>query len=172
MKSFTLLLQVLMLTTLIACGESNKTPEQNEDSQAQQQNEQSKQGRSSDNQLSEAAQATKNELAEKNQRLKDALKNSGKNVGIGGSCAETSIKVCGKSPNCMVEQKPDGKYLCRDAANSCETGFVQEGGKAMAKVCNDKPGCTFDPGKCYCPPGVTCVCGGGAPASCVASSES
>jgi hypothetical protein len=57
------------------------------------------------------------------------------------------------------------EYFCRDAEGPCETGFRQRGDGADA--CEAKPGCRFVPGRCYCSPDVTCICGGGPPPQCV-----
>ncbi len=116
------------------------------------------------------ADAVKNSAAavlkEKNERLQKNLAKLGKGTGK-SSCAAMSVKRCLFSDACVVEQGEDKQYACRDAANQCEAGFVQSVGDPK-KTCEAKTDCTFVAASCFCPPGVTCVCGGGSPSACVA----
>ncbi|MCB1058124.1 MAG: hypothetical protein KDD11_21705 [Acidobacteria bacterium] len=84
-------------------------------------------------------------------------------------CAERTEKQCIDSPDCTLAPTGDENtgYICRDTANECEAGFRQSDGTPAE--CQAKPGCRFSPGRCYCPPDVQCVCGGGPPPSCVPS---
>ncbi len=81
-------------------------------------------------------------------------------------CASLTESLCILSAQCtlvLASQLP-GSYLCRPARNACEAGFIQRTG--TRETCEEKPGCTFQPGFCYCPPDLTCVCGGGPPPQC------
>lgn len=87
-------------------------------------------------------------------------------------CATRSEQQCIDSPDCtlaLVAEDDGGGYLCRDTANACEEGFRQSDG--TPEECEAKEGCRFDPGRCYCPPDVVCICGGGPPPSCVPADE-
>lgn len=83
-------------------------------------------------------------------------------------CQELGEKACLDSPTCTLVQEDGARrgYRCREASPPCETGFLQ--GSSTAGECSAKAGCVFDPGHCYCPPDVVCVCGGGPPPGCVA----
>ena len=77
------------------------------------------------------------------------------------ACAELDEIACLESDGCvlvLVGEEGEG-YLCREAENDCERQPTQEG-------CREMPGCEWDPGQCYCPPGVLCACGGGPPPIC------
>lgn len=86
------------------------------------------------------------------------------------SCASMSVKHCLYSKRCVLSQNEQKQYQCRDAANACEIGFVQAGDH-FQKSCTDKPGCELQNASCFCPPGVTCACGGGKPAACLAQEQ-
>ncbi len=78
--------------------------------------------------------------------------------------AKTELQ-CLKSAACKVQLVENRKYVCRPAAGRCEMEFVQwSGGKQSCESIN---GCKHVPHRCYCPPDVTCRCGGGAPQNCV-----
>lgn len=80
-------------------------------------------------------------------------------------CASLGELECLASSECTLRLAENaGAYLCAVAADRCERGFVQ--GEARADDCPE--GCTFVPARCYCAPGMTCVCGGGPPAACTA----
>lgn len=86
------------------------------------------------------------------------------------ACAQLSEEECIDSAACTLEHLgAHGKYACREARGRCETGFRQGGGGDIRQACESKPGCTFKPGSCYCPPRLSCFCGGGPPAQCVES---
>jgi hypothetical protein len=87
----------------------------------------------------------------------------------GGACARLTELACIDSDRCTLAVTEDGsrEYVCREAAGPCETGFRQRGNDADA--CEAKSGCRFVPGRCYCSPDVTCICGGGPPPQCVES---
>ena len=86
-------------------------------------------------------------------------------------CETQTELACIDSVRCTLELAEDDsrEYRCRDAEEPCETGFRQSGGDAEA--CEAKPGCRFVPGRCYCSPDVTCICGGGPPAQCAEEEE-
>ncbi|MEE8524593.1 MAG: hypothetical protein V3T72_11735 [Thermoanaerobaculia bacterium] len=86
-----------------------------------------------------------------------------------GACGQLNELACINSGRCSLVVAEDSShgYLCRDATGPCEIGFRQRGGDAEA--CAAKPGCRFVPGRCYCSPDVTCICGGGPPPQCVES---
>jgi hypothetical protein len=88
------------------------------------------------------------------------------------SCSELAETPCRKSPDCtLVQDESQGSgYLCRAAQGPCEQGFRQEGNSR--EECEEREGCRFEPGDCYCPPEVTCVCGGGPPPRCVEAAAS
>lgn len=82
------------------------------------------------------------------------------------SCSKLSAESCLVSKLCTLDQKvSDGTYYCRDAENQCEKDFAQ--GVDSPEFCQSRAGCQYQAARCFCPPGVTCVCGGGAPAKCV-----
>lgn len=87
----------------------------------------------------------------------------------GGACGQLQELACISSDRCTLVVAGDGsrEYLCRDATGRCEIGFRQHGD--VAEACESKPGCRFVPGRCYCSPDVTCICGGGPPPQCVES---
>ena len=86
------------------------------------------------------------------------------------ACSALNEYECIKSTACIVvqleEQKKAGNYSCRPAQGRCEKGF-QQWGATQVESCESKPGCKYDPGYCYCPPDVRCICGGGRPPQCV-----
>jgi hypothetical protein len=111
-------------------------------------------------------------MAAKNAALKAKLKGKYKDPLQGkGSCASMAAKPCLYSKACMWERDDKRLYSCRDAVNDCENGFAQEGDQVKSS-CTDKPGCEYKSASCFCPPGVTCVCGGGTPAACLVSEGS
>lgn len=65
---------------------------------------------------------------------------------------------CWTSDACLLDQSPDAQ-LCRAPDNDCERAFVSGAG------CPD--GCVHQQFPCFCPPDVTCACGGGAPPRCL-----
>ncbi len=80
-------------------------------------------------------------------------------------CDSLSELDCLKSMDCVLDQEPETKnYFCRNPVDDCEKGFSQYDPKK--KACESKSNCQFIPGKCYCPPDVLCVCGGGSPPFC------
>ena len=81
-------------------------------------------------------------------------------------CAALSELACIDSAECTLRQV-EGGYACTDPRSDCEIGFVQRGGRR--EDCAGE-GCVYQPANCYCAPDVTCVCGGGPPAQCVAAS--
>ena len=82
-------------------------------------------------------------------------------------CGAYSELDCIRSTECKLEQAGErGKYVCRESVGRCESGFRQAGDGDIRKDCESMPGCQFEPGSCYCPPNVACVCGGGPPAQC------
>ncbi|MDH3402664.1 MAG: hypothetical protein OEP45_03540 [Acidobacteriota bacterium] len=83
------------------------------------------------------------------------------------ACDARDELACLDSSDCTLRQAEDKTYYCAEPASACEEGFVQS--SATAEACVGE-GCTFVPAVCYCAPDVTCVCGGGPPAQCVAAS--
>jgi hypothetical protein len=84
------------------------------------------------------------------------------------ACSAYSELDCIRSTECKLQQTGEhGKYVCRDSVGRCELGFRQAGDGDIRKDCEAMPGCHFEPGSCFCPPNVACVCGGGPPAQCV-----
>ena len=83
------------------------------------------------------------------------------------ACSTYSELDCIHRTECKLEQAGEyGKYVCRASVGRCESGFGQAGEGDIRKVCESIPGCRFEPGSCFCPPDVNCVCGGGPPAQC------
>jgi hypothetical protein len=73
--------------------------------------------------------------------------------------------VCDLARRCIVFQEAEGgEYVCRAPANHCEAAFIDRG--CSQQACEAEAGCVFDPGRCFCPSGVQCVCGGGPPPGC------
>ncbi|MCK6513254.1 hypothetical protein L6R29_25265 [Myxococcota bacterium] len=75
-------------------------------------------------------------------------------------CGRLSELDCWKArPQCiLVYGGQQDRYVCRATQNECE--------KLDAAACAEASQCFFDPGFCYCPPDVTCICGGGPPPLC------
>jgi hypothetical protein len=88
------------------------------------------------------------------------------NGGSQAACSEMGELACITSAECTLKQAEDKSYFCAAPASACEEGFVQR--SASAESCG--AGCTFVPAQCYCSPDVTCICGGGPPAQCLAGS--
>ena len=83
------------------------------------------------------------------------------------SCSAYSELDCIRSSECKLQQLGEhGKYVCRESVGRCEHGFRQAGDGDIRQDCEAIPGCQFEPGNCFCPPNVACVCGGGPPAQC------
>ena len=73
--------------------------------------------------------------------------------------------VCDLGAGCVVALRSGGDgYECRTPRERCERGFLERGCSRVA--CVSQTDCVFEPGHCFCPPGVTCVCGGGPPPGC------
>lgn len=84
-------------------------------------------------------------------------------VAASQGCAELDEATCFESPACMVALDPVAQgYICRAASGPCEAGFVQ----ADTSTCPVERDCELVPGSCYCPPKMTCICGGGEPPGC------
>lgn len=87
-------------------------------------------------------------------------------------CAALGELACLAPNDCVLVaagESGDG-YVCRPAENDCERDFDQRNPDADA--CAAREGCTYDGGSCYCPPDVTCICGGGPPPRCHAAGDS
>lgn len=82
-------------------------------------------------------------------------------------CARLGQGDCIRSPACTLDPVEGGGYACRAAAGPCEEGLLQSDRAA----CEARTGCVWDPGQCYCPEDVVCVCGGGPPPTCRTSAE-
>lgn len=87
------------------------------------------------------------------------------------SCEGLDQTPCRKSPDCTLvqDESAESGYRCRAAEGPCEEGFRQEG--SSREECENREGCRFQPANCYCPPEVTCVCGGGPPSRCAGAAE-
>lgn len=75
-------------------------------------------------------------------------------------CASMQRDNCIEQPGCVLwgSDDLDPGYTCRDAVHACEFNTPDN--------CTDMPGCTWDPGSCYCPEGGVCACGGGPAPKC------
>jgi hypothetical protein len=89
----------------------------------------------------------------------------GERLAVGSAAIEG--QTVNKSP---AAEGPAGRtYLCREAANRCEQGFIQwdAGDKNSGKTrCESKAGCRFIPGDCQCPDDQDCDCQGKLPPQC------
>ena len=89
---------------------------------------------------------------------------------VSDACTALNELECIKSAACILvqleEQRKIGSYSCRSVQGRCEKGF-QQWGENQVESCESKPECKYDPGCCYCPPDVQCICGGGSPPQCV-----
>jgi hypothetical protein len=87
-------------------------------------------------------------------------------------CARRPEGACLDSTDCtlILDEEAQGGYRCQTAVPPCETGFRQSTG--TAEECEEKAGCHFVPGRCYCSPDVVCICGGGPPPQCSADPDS
>jgi hypothetical protein len=75
------------------------------------------------------------------------------------------LGVCNIKEHCLVTQDPStGAYECLAPRNVCEEKFLEGGCKPDS--CPREEGCELLPGRCFCPGGVECICGGGPPPSC------
>ena len=84
------------------------------------------------------------------------------------SCSEATEHECLQSTQCtLVQTRVHGKYTCRTAIGHCEIGFRQSADYDIQNDCEAKLGCVFKIANCFCPPNLTCACGGGPPAQCV-----
>ncbi len=75
-------------------------------------------------------------------------------------CGRLSEADCWKArPTCvLVYGGKQDAYICRASQNECE--------RLDASACTKAGQCFYDPGFCYCPPELTCGCGGGPPPLC------
>ena len=74
------------------------------------------------------------------------------------ACAALDESACWQDASCILDASG-----CHSPATRCETGFSQ----SAPSECTNKPGCSLVQEPCFCPPDVTCICGGGAPPTCV-----
>ena len=91
-------------------------------------------------------------------------------LGTRSECEDLGEKACLDSENCtlaLIEERK--QYQCRAVKNECEQGFRQRGGTQVD--CEAKADCHYTPGKCYCEPDLTCICGGGPPPLCGVRNE-
>jgi len=89
------------------------------------------------------------------------------------TCSAYSELDCIHSTECKLELTGErSKYVCRESVGRCESGFRQAGDGDIREACESMPGCQFEPGSCFCPPNVACVCGGGPPAQCTERTKS
>ena len=96
------------------------------------------------------------------------------------ACGELDRTACLESSACTSVLAYGRSYQCRPVANECQAfrqvRFIDNGIPDMSydakAACESRTGCVFvQGGPCYCPPGVTCVCGGGPPPDCVPAGE-
>ncbi|MFT4928746.1 MAG: hypothetical protein ACI8WB_004866 [Phenylobacterium sp.] len=184
-------LSLLLVLALVACNDSDSDHANNSNNTSDSQHEQSAQVENKTlaeqpestkqaNQLKQTGQSAmaamddgapnqkgaKTELQTRNEQLKQTLKKTLKTYDPANtSCTSLSVKQCTASKACILDQDNNKAYQCRDAANPCESGFVQAGAD-LEKSCTSKKGCAFSNASCFCPPGMTCICGGGKPAAC------
>ena len=87
----------------------------------------------------------------------------------GPLCRDFSELECIDSAACNLTQPdgPDTPYICGSPQDHCGSLFPQGNGTEV--MCESKPDCKFVKQKCYCPPKVVCLCSGGPPSQCVAS---
>jgi len=84
------------------------------------------------------------------------------------NCSELKDTECIERSACVIST--DKEPVCREAISKCEIDFYQgfEVEVDNKSLCENKDGCKYiEPGPCFCPPNVTCVCGGGKPPECV-----
>lgn len=87
-------------------------------------------------------------------------------TGLEEKCSSLSVNSCIASKECTLEHNSgDGTYRCRTSTNPCEKDFSQD--NDTRQICESRQGCKYQAAKCFCPPGVECVCGGGTPAMCI-----
>lgn len=96
------------------------------------------------------------------------------------ACTAMDRLACTSSPACISVLAEDKTYQCRQIVNSCQafrqsrffdTGILDTDYDAKAD-CEARTGCSFVlAGPCYCPPGISCFCGGGPPSDCVPALE-
>jgi hypothetical protein len=96
-------------------------------------------------------------------------------------CADIDHLSCFTSTKCMLIQDLDeGPYRCAAPTDQCQVQFRQgflsasglsielERGTKVSAACEAREGCEYiSMGTCFCPPGVACFCGGGAPPNCL-----
>ena len=87
-------------------------------------------------------------------------------LSVSRECRLLTQSDCLSSTQCLLEKTNKFQYICRQANNQCEEGFVQHENKGQLS-CKNKRGCQFVPASCFCPEGVQCICGGGAPPMCL-----
>ncbi len=81
------------------------------------------------------------------------------------SCVSHDQASCLDSPDCtLILDSEESAYRCRQATAPCELSFRQAAD--TPETCEARAGCRFEPGRCYCPPDVNCICGGGPPPRC------
>lgn len=86
----------------------------------------------------------------------------------GSQCQSLSERECLESTQCdLVQVAVHGAYECRASVNRCAIGFRQGGEGDIKQQCESQTGCKFVPASCFCPPDLTCACGGGPPPQCV-----
>ena len=97
-------------------------------------------------------------------------------------CETLTRHACLRSVLCTLDApsaRSSNRYVCREASGNCEVGLRQI--EADRDRCDDRDGCAWQPGGCYCPcrgSGRTavpdgpeaepcdCECGGGPPPGC------
>jgi hypothetical protein len=112
-------------------------------------------------------------------------------------CEAMTRTECMQSTECTLEHEAEHskRYRCRPATGPCERGFAQAGfwgsgtdgvraSKEQQAACDDRPGCVFVDGGCYChcrgmgqttvpdgeeAPPCRCECASGPPPTCRAA---
>lgn len=86
------------------------------------------------------------------------------------SCQQLAERDCLASAACTLKKvKNSTVYQCLPAEDHCELLFRQSEG--TKEICEEKQDCEFVPAKCYCPPDVYCICGGGEPPQCKSKNQ-
>ncbi len=97
------------------------------------------------------------------------------------ACVDRDLVSCVGSSDCMLSSIANQTAsMCTTPVDRCQIGFRQsildatgqtidnELQQVTIQQCKARIGCAYVPAEqCYCPPDVVCVCGGGAPPTCV-----
>jgi hypothetical protein len=81
---------------------------------------------------------------------------------LSNNCSLLAPDACLLQEGCFLDHLGEYVYRCRPVLTDCEK-ITNSGGRTQ---CESKEACSWDPGRCYCPEGSVCKCGGGPPHSC------